>query len=596
MDSKRIQYNLPGCGLLYANLFGYTQKLIAFFDNYGHIGRLHRLNQLGRLRDVFPGAHHNRYEYVFLQWALVTEITEQKDANLGLGTERPAFGTLSDIGKPPTSAEVLQCLILLMNIGHLDGTFASSRAWINTLKSNRKVYNHFKNGMTAEDVPFFKKVVEEFDIYKFHLVMALFMLQRYKRFNAEYVEFCSGLLRAYTKNSSSDGAFFKIWELYRNIRQISFLALDSFYAPVPFTLDMSSIMVSFKFMYKDMLVQSQVFQSALRELETVLQNTVYLSPNALLKTSQATEEIEEELRRNKKLELSIGEIKNCVVPNSQAPVFNHFEAFNDWDENKTLLLIYDNCAEFEPDVMNDQVNYENKLRKKVGKTFCRFSILRNPNRNMIRLCVALKEISPEEEVKSALKIIGSCIDFTSSFKENYKEVHSYRPYNANGIFEYALKSIFGWDKRYILSKPIDGATAFIGESGRVEFVNRIESYLDKVKGYIDVDSVFEITEFKKMVETISFSGYMLGFLGATRIYSNNKNTEAAEFDGVLIKVNHSPHEPFIYILESKNKVGGKSEARAQLTKRLKEQLQTHLESTVIDLSPKSVYAPIKLKP
>ncbi len=88
MATIKITYNVPGCGNLSANIYDYTQELYQFLEYYKHITGFRRINQLGRLREVFQGAHHNRYEYVFLQLALVSELSAHKKSDLGLSAGR----------------------------------------------------------------------------------------------------------------------------------------------------------------------------------------------------------------------------------------------------------------------------------------------------------------------------------------------------------------------------------------------------------------------------------------------------------------------------------------------------------------------------
>ncbi|UNC91289.1 hypothetical protein [Candidatus Contubernalis alkaliaceticus] len=225
--SKNISYNLPGYGSLNANLFTYTKILYRFLSYYGHDIRLNSTNQLGVLRNVLPGAHHTRYEYVFIQWVLVTELSRLKGAgngNLNLSAKRKEFGRLPGIDKYPSGAEVLQSIILLANIGHLPETFTASRAFLHYLHSNKEIRNIFKSGLAREDRPYFEKVLDGFQIYSVQYIVALFLLQRYKRYGKrqDYVSYPINVIRAYiNRDNGTKEALNKIWTLYGNVRRVS---------------------------------------------------------------------------------------------------------------------------------------------------------------------------------------------------------------------------------------------------------------------------------------------------------------------------------------------------------------------------------------
>lgn len=597
---KQIKYNLPGCGLLFANIYPYTQSLINFLDEYDHIKRLQRLDQLGRLRDVFPGAHHTRYEYVFLQWALISELADVKDNKLGLNTEKQNLGKLPSISKNPTVAEILQCLVLLMNIGYLDGTFAASRAWIHLLKNNKNAYKSFRDGLDDIDKPLLKQIVEQCDFYRFHIVLTMFLLKRYtqKENGKEFVTFSLNILRMYLDVNVKDTAIIRLKELFKNIRRIAFLSLDAFYAPVPFSLDLSSIMMSFKEIYRDVLVQSQGFQAALKELEIVLQNTVYLSDSAILKTSQATENIYKELLSNDEITKgTITGIKKCLIPNNkQSNNHQPDKHYSDWNDSKQLLLVFDNCQNHIPDSIHNQITWEDAARNSVGKTRCRFGLMHNPTQDSIRLCFGIKDSNYSDELRTALRGVNKCVLFSADFKSGaeYNKKNSYRSHNANTLFEFLLKATLGWNNRFILSSAIQRNSSFIGENGKAKFLKRIQIILNAAEEDLTPDQKLEITSFSKLIELISYSGYMIGFVGATKLFKPKITTEAAEFDGVLFKTKVDPSEPFMYILESKNKTGGATGSAKQLSTRLKSNLPKGLAWEIKEIDAYSVYAEIKL--
>src|SRR6266566_717804 len=244
-----LSYNLPGYGLIQPTLFPYAGAVWQFFDEAGHIERLRRTNQLGALRNLFPGAHHTRYEYVIAQLALISELCKRRRGQnpvAPLGSKRTDFGTLPAIGKAPTGGEVLQCLAILANVGHLPQTFASQRAVIRHLRSNAGAARVFRLGMPREDRTTFDAILGRFQLYKFQYLVALFLLERYRRRRDghEIADFCQALLRSYMALPTMDEALLALWELHRSVRRVTYLALDSLYTSVPFSLEFASIFLS----------------------------------------------------------------------------------------------------------------------------------------------------------------------------------------------------------------------------------------------------------------------------------------------------------------------------------------------------------------
>ena len=353
-----INYNIPGNGNFNALIFRHTSSLISFLNNYNHIDRLRNISQLGRLRDIFPGAHHNRYEYVFLQWTLISEIAKQKGNNYGFSTERVFFGKINDFDKYPSSSEIIQCLILLNNIGYCDGTFATNRAWLHIIKKNRKIRNFFKAGLLKEDREILEKMINEFDYYNLNILFALFLLQRYKRTDNGHVEFSSKILRSYYFKDNSNVHLTKIWDVYSNIRKIAFLSLDSIYAPVPFSLNLTSIVLSFNQYYEEIFIKKSAYKNALEELEKVLQNSVYLNSDSILNTNKATEEVVNFIETKIDDVKSISSLFSLLNCNSEIEKKwkNHNEP--DWDRNQIISLNFENTKGFLPKlIINDNYQY-----------------------------------------------------------------------------------------------------------------------------------------------------------------------------------------------------------------------------------------------
>ena len=147
MSLEIENYHLPGVGTLEVRLLPYTEHIINFLDHYGHIKKLHETNQLGSLRQLYQGAHHTRYEYVFLQWAIADRLSEKSENlsnQIGLSSEQTKLPKVKQLSKHASGLEVLQCLSLLTNVGHFKETFAGSRALLCLLKRDADFRSSFR--------------------------------------------------------------------------------------------------------------------------------------------------------------------------------------------------------------------------------------------------------------------------------------------------------------------------------------------------------------------------------------------------------------------------------------------------------------------
>lgn len=613
--TKELTYTLPGYGLLKVSLFPYTQAFLEFLSYYRHHERFHNTNHLGALRDIFHGAHNTRYEYIFIQWTFISELINQKENNLGLSSHRKEFGKLPGLNKWPSGAEVLQCLVLLTNMGHLPGTFAASRAWLHKLLENKESNTGFKLGLTDKDKLFLNKTLNNFDVYRIHLLNAAFLLQRYKRFGSknsgsQFVAFGEKILNSYLSPSSTDNlGIKKLWTLYRTFRQVSFLILDCHYAPIPLSLDLSSIILNFSQLFEDFLVKESVFQLTLKRLEDLLQNTVYMSGDSLLAQARSTEQI---LKRFNQLEKSKGYVYNQISNIKELlepPQLDYKEVSSifhipnqpeflepDWDTTKTIDFTYENIKGFESYFPHNPVAWEIKCRKIISNESCRVAAQFNPSKSLFRIAYSLsnKLIEHKKILIKSLKIINILVKFECKLHKEYNNRSSYD--NHEKIFCFLLRATLGWDTKIKLDSPISMSSTtpfFIGRGSKV-IAKEISSYIEKIRGSVSQDALHEIKLTQKILQQQSFTGYIACFVGATHVTKLiQNNRKEAEFDSIILLVNVDHRKNFAIIVEAKNQNRGHTAAQRQLRKRLNDFCPDYVKYS-IEVVQSGAYAKLKI--
>ncbi|WKV12201.1 hypothetical protein [Marivirga harenae] len=590
----KITYNIPRCGNLTAQLYPNALKLYDLLDHYKHIDRLKKVNQLGRLRDIYQGAHHTRFEYVFLQLALITELCTNNRADFGFTSSRRFCGRInSEIGNP-SLGDLLQCLVILSNSGYMHGTLSASRAWLSVLKNDEDVRQIFRRNMVSEDRAFFDSTLKSFNYYDFKYIVSLFFLQRSKRFDhgrgTAISDFGSDVIRMYMK--STKDIQIETWKsLYRTIRKISFITLDSLYAPVPFNLELSSIMLNFEELYETLFIKNATYNLALNSLEQALQSSVYLSSDACLTTSKATAEIRKELNTR----ISKGNLTATRINNLLTEDLNVKSSVN-WTRERKLILTYsfNRKQDQPPAAIFNPAKWESDTENKINSSQVIAGLLLNGTGNTIKLSFGLKSTSPVENQKATLKIITEAIKFRSQFNSNY--INSSDLNNQNEMVKMLLKSIFGWETRSILSNSVVGKSATIFSKGRASFISKLDEYIDNGAGVLEDSEIHELNAIRRFVENRAWAGLTFGYVGNMRLFLSGSNNIAAEFDGIIVLPTINPSNPFIYLIEAKNTANGMGHTVAinQIRNRLDDLLSDHLSYTPHPIDNLGAYAAIQL--
>ncbi|MEK3885313.1 hypothetical protein [Paenibacillus sp. PL2-23] len=604
MSIEIIRYNLPGFGMLEVSLYPYAQKLYSFLKPMGYENKFHTTNQLGSLRDVFPGSHHTRFEYIFLQWSLICALQKQK--GLGLSAKnRKEFGKLPGLQQNPSGAEILQCLVLLCNLGHLPETFAASRVFQHLLHENPELKKGFKHGLNEPKL--FNKNYKTYGVYDTHLLIGLFLLKRYRRNggNEDFISFPESLLKSYiTQDEDNPPGLKRLFELYRSIRTLSFLILDSLYSPVPFSLDISSILLDFENVFEDILIRSSQLRLALKNLETVLQDTVYLHPNALLASQRLGERIASDFNDVDRSWNRVSVVRDLLEPisndNKVMEIFNGNRrqyTQPDWDLDRVLQVdvVIDSMDRESFNI--DLVKWENDLRNNIGKAACRVGVQIDPSFSLLRIAFGLNvRIHSRVALVKSLSILNQ-VSKIRKFNNQTFQLKDFE--NKERIYRFVLKNVFGPKSLFKLDWISDpgGEGPFFFQRGRVNTEVQIKRYIDRVRGNISSDRLHELELSKKVVLELNHRGPIFVYVGSTELKYDPKNpNNDAEFDGVFFLPQKNPEDFFMVVVEAKNQSNGHTTAKKQLSKRLNDLILEfpYLRYSIFEIRNEGAYAKVGL--
>ena len=125
---RTISYNLPGYGFASCYLIGQAIDLMDMLEDAGVLEKMKNTCQLGTMKYIYPGAHHTRYEYVFTQLMLISNVISVENPQYAVDFARTSnLSEYEESGCKISGGAAMQCLAILSNIGHMYDTFTSAR-------------------------------------------------------------------------------------------------------------------------------------------------------------------------------------------------------------------------------------------------------------------------------------------------------------------------------------------------------------------------------------------------------------------------------------------------------------------------------------
>jgi hypothetical protein len=142
-----------------------------------------------------------------------------------------------------SGTEVLKCWSLLLNVGHLEWTFAAERALLFVIAGNRRWRDALLESVPTEVREWARGIIRGEEIYKFHQVIAFVRLRtllkegstRWHRVLAAYVQSETGHVEKKVRRLAAT---------YRKLRRLAYLALDPLFVPSPVQMSLAQLLTS----------------------------------------------------------------------------------------------------------------------------------------------------------------------------------------------------------------------------------------------------------------------------------------------------------------------------------------------------------------
>lgn len=604
----KIKYNIPQLGKIEAIIYGeYAKECYEYLKKENYIEKLKNIDQLGIIRKSLEGVHHTRWEYVVLQLYLINKL---KDKKMGLGINTNIKININEEKFEISCVEIIQIWVLLLNSGHLYGTFASEKGILEYLKQNkkmkRKVLNYFNNKDMRK---IYSNIIEKEKGYETHKLLIYFnLIKEYAAKNyandnnkkdRKLLLILLELLKYYMEKepfkTEKDKKIKKLKFIFKKIRKIAYLFLDTHYSTFPMVFDISKFIINVEEYVDELFQEGSQLNNTLDDFSNLLELNLYQTESSMKEFTIQREGVKKNMEKNKVLKI------------------NHFYNFLKEEDNfnikqknkynKTLNLNfmlnhyypYKSISTNVKDIIKD--NFENM--KNISDI--KISIQESINNKSITLNLIFNDINKVKvlvhltnNMITLYKKLNSPANYDKNSKshlekfviENFLELHSSQTMDSsssdlilNLFSEFTRNNIhYEWDSFSDINSKM------IYFNGKKDFNNKIKLFEEDNKLNKSDENTLEC------IKTLmnKKSSRKKGIVGLTPImlFSKNNNNAITDIDGFILFSTKEKIE--LILLESKNQ-------KRRAEKCAREQLNESIQQMNIIKNNGSIYPIKKMK-
>jgi|GEM_PF-3386650 len=541
---------MPKIGKLKIELYGVAEQFYNILENNGFINKLKRNAQLGVIQNVCEGAHHTRWEYVVTQLYLINCLQKRGPKNLGLGNNSPKIGNALASG-----TEVLQTWVLLFNIGHMIGTFASEKGFLMHCKECKETQSIFLRGINDPEVKKFARfVIEHEKLFKAHQIIAFFILARLRGSHFDVISNCENIGKAYIiKPTKGVERLRKLKIAFSKLRALAILYLDSNYGYVPLTFDLNQVIFDFEKHSEEIFLKndSEILRSIFT-FQNLLTENFYMAPEVLYCHGKQARWCFEKLNEH---------LTNPTLHN----IYNIFKEqsvvlLKNWDHNEAynFRLWIDAQRSISPVFKKYKENsFEKTWNSNLPATRCQCTVEKSPRENILAINIAIyKSVSPTTLPRLFSQLIGRL----NSFQKHYNLlIKQKKTANASGHFTIACKEMllkvlhFLWGKNLLFDPSEVSSTRelWFMESGSTKSSQIIDDYKSFLKEHsAPNDRIHELETLSAALKLIKHKGTVLATTSQIIVRKYNDYSDVTDLDGVAVLSDNKKLS--LVIIESKN--------------------------------------------
>lgn len=589
--SKEISYNLPGFGFANCLLFGNAVSLMELLEKRGIIEKMKNVCQLGTMKYVYPGAHHTRYEYAFTQIMLISNIV----ATRGSGSRNIELSLTSSLKEYESKSyrisggEVLQCLALLSNAGHMYDTFTSSKLITRLLQESKNngtaFYSTYRRNLPADLRTTFDKLLETSNYYKLHLYNMIHLLKGMAHTPADesLCNLCVLLLsQLINPDLVTNEATQRIFHLYKKIRKIAYLSIDMVYTPASFGANLSRMIYSISSSIDELFDESSPMNQSINQLEDIIHRQIYDSPQCILNTTRIEQDRYVVYRDAIDNIKTIFDIRNLVLekiePYKSLHSISTPTALKDLLPKSVLLL-----SGLDPiSTRKNLLTFDERVLTSIPSSRIAFGT--QAAQNFETTYAAFGLISSKRICEDVQKIVAQAISYKL-----------FRTTECAELMKYAIFSVYKYgDFFFNLSAPTGlslNECVIIGNGCR-NTAKMIRSRFSS-QNISSTDQLHEVLSCADVLDQLTYQGLTVCFVGGVKASQYNKTQKLDELDGFIYFPTRDNGKTFAVIVEAKNKNYGGREAAKQLRATIPF-LSNRVSATITELA-KSAYMELQIK-
>ena len=596
-----LEYYLPQIGKITCRLYQPSSTICyKVLDDFNHIKRLKKIDHLGIIRKIYEGAHHTRWEYVMVQLGLLHRLREvTSDENreipikLGLSAKAFEFG-----GYKISGAQILQMWVMLLNSGHLPYTFASERALMKCCIANDELRQIISNNLSKKMDQYFLKCINDEDIYSMHKVLSYFYLSTYKhKMNPNWINLLQKVLESYIFPDKNK--LLKMVNIFKRIRQLSYLFLDTQYSPFPLEFDLSKLYINLQDYIPDLFEKdrSQIIRT-LDSFEDFLSINMYHSDKTLREFGYITRIIEK--RINQSHITNTSDLYEFLYNDMNF----EYESYN-WRKYPLFHILFDlsqfkNKQDLIIESFKSKWNFANEenLSKKIGDmnpiTFHssqpsnHYSITLSFNQDVFNDNISKIAILVKYLINLSYDIKGDIFEKLEQAMENYTEdlevnEQRYKDYITDymRLVDDHIDEIFQEPYQELLITIL----TYLNNDYSYRFTNNYEKTVIPLRGFDDIEQTKTYIELVQSqineddprnheLETLKSTINQIGsdinpyLLSLSPILVYDLEQEHTDLDGFAL--GYEDYAIKILVMEAKDMVNGHNIAKTKLTKIFKE--------------------------
>lgn len=231
-----LQQSFPELGLVRVPLYAESADLYAFLETTRNSGirRLDSIEQLGELKHVIHCGHHSRYEYLVMQLHLVHLVKKYSKAG-GLSTSVD----LKDGVVFSSGEELLKCWALLLENGHLKGTYEIERFWLRQIVTDDRLKGFFLDLIGDPEIKNYAVgILDNQNLHRFYRLLAWINLKResgktsLSESRRRTVDQSTSALKALFLDAEYGSTLWRCRSYFEKLRKLAVLYLDLARLPV----------------------------------------------------------------------------------------------------------------------------------------------------------------------------------------------------------------------------------------------------------------------------------------------------------------------------------------------------------------------------